>query len=256
MHKNKKILTSAIFILAFLALGAAPAEATFFGDCGWSFWKPSCWNTFAKKKLDLQIDFAGYYNKPVDGHPNAGFWRPQDLTCQDFFNFDDIKPGDWGEGTISLHLKNQDAWGCLYIRPKKNDDKSSNEPELLEDEKNLPRDIWDGELAENMKLRIWADICKISPAKIGDNIYQENCDRLLYDATAPISSLKLTLADSAQKNIFTGKMESIKKNKDYFVGVDWHIPGSVGNIIQSDSYKADITFYVEQAEGNRSFKCK
>jgi len=252
----RRISKSLIIIFAVLTLGAPKAEAFFDNFC-WPFWG-NCqwnWNNFHKKKLDLKIDFSGYYNKPVDGYPNAGHWWPTDLTCQNFFSFDDIKPGDFGEGTISLHLKNQDAWGCAIIRPTKNDDKSSPEPELLLDEKNKIADKWDGELAQNINFRIWADICAISPAIPGDNLYRPDCDRLLAGGTGPLSAVKLALADSANANVFTGVSGPLKKDKTYYLGADWNVSIDVGNIIQTDTYKADITFFAEQAEGNASFRC-
>lgn len=246
---SKRLSKSLIIVLAILTFGGYEAYACFVQG------KEPIWNTFAKKKLELTIDFSGYYNKLVDGHPNAGHWKPQDLSCQDFFHFDDVKPGDFGEGTISLHLKNQDAWGCAIIRPTENNDHGSSEPELLVDAKDNSKDQWDGELAQNLNLRVWADICAVSPAKPGDNIFQPNCDKILYDKAAPLNSLKLVLADSANQNVFTGKTESIKHDKDYYLGADWNVPSVVGNIIQTDTYKADVTFYTEQAEGNDGFKC-
>jgi hypothetical protein len=245
----KRLSKSLILVVAVLAFSGYEAYACFVQG------KEPFWDNFTHKKMDLEIDFAGYYNKAVDGHPNAGYWKPRDLSCQDFFNFDDIKPGDWGEGTISLHLKNQDAWGCAIIRPTKNDDRSSNEPELLVDQPDLHGDKWDGELAQHLNFEIWADICKISPAKLGDNIFQPDCDRLLTSGTGPLDSIKLPLADSANPNVFTETMGPLKKDKTYYIGAKWSVPEDTGNIIQTDTYKADIAFFAEQSDGNSNFRC-
>jgi hypothetical protein len=245
----RRLCKSLLLVFAILAFSGYEAYACFVQG------REPFWNMFGSKKMELTVDFSGYYNKPVDGHPNAGFWKPANLTCHDFFSFKDIKPGDFGEGTISLHLKYQDSWECLIIRPTENDDRSSNEPELLVDVKDNPKDHWDGELAQNMNLRIWADTCAVSPAKPGDNIYQENCDRLISSGPFPLTTFKFPLADSANKNVFTGKIESIKHDKNYFIGADWELPSGVGNIVQTDTYKADITFFAEQADGNGGFLC-
>ena len=50
-----------------------------------------------------------------------------------FFNFYDVKPGDEGENTISIHLDTNPAWMCLDVEVTKNDDVDCNEPELLDD---------------------------------------------------------------------------------------------------------------------------
>jgi len=222
--------------------------------------KQHCWQRWghhwhSKKKLDLKIDYEGYYNKQVDGQPNAGHWSPRDLRCERFFNFRDIKPGDFGEGTVSLHLKNQDAWACMIVKPKMNDDRRSSEPELQLDEKDNRRNKWDGELAQNLDFRIWADICKKDGAKTGDNVFQPNCDQLLYEGTAPLDDLKISLADWKNGNVFTDNKQPLKKNKEYFIGMDWQFPASVGNEAQTDTYQVDIEFEAVQKNGNEKFEC-
>ncbi|MDP1619689.1 MAG: hypothetical protein Q8M12_01680, partial [bacterium] len=213
------------------------------------------WHNFPDKKLDLEISYAGYYNKDADNHPNAGSWRQQDLTTQKFFDFYDIKPGDFGEGTIGLRLKHQDAWGCATIRPTENDDNGSTEPELFEDAQNVAADKWDGELAKKINFKIWADVCSKRYVKAGDNVFQPDCDRLITSGTGPLQELDLVLADTENPNVFNGNMGPLKKNKNYYIGVDWNIDSDVGNIIQTDSYKADITFFVQQSVGNQDFRC-
>lgn len=211
-----------------------------------------CWH---KKKLDLKIDYEGYYNKEVDGQPNAGHWRPKNLRCDRFFNFRDIKPGDFGEGTISLHLRHRNAWLCAKIEPRRNDDKRSTEPELLEDERDRRRNRWDGELAQNLNFRIWADICMNDGAEIGDNVYQPDCDSLLHQGTAPLEKLYLPLVDTEIGNVFTGSTGPLKKNRKYYLGMDWKVPVAVSNEIQTDTYRADIEFLAIQAKNNKSFTC-
>ncbi len=245
----KRFYKSLIIIAIIATMGGYEAYACFVQG------QEPIWNTYSKKKLDLEIDYAGYYNKDVDGNPNAGHWRQKDLTHQKFFNFDDVKPGDWGEGTISLHLKNQDAWGCAIIRPTENDDISSVEPELLEDDAENNSNAWDGELAQNLNFTVWADVCKKNHVKPGDNIYQPNCDQLLTSGTGPLQTLILPLADSENTNVFSGNIGPLTQNKDYYLGVSWTVLDSVGNIIQTDSYKADIEFYAKQSDKNKSFRC-
>lgn len=246
----KRILTSVLTIAAVVAVGYL-ATSAFFSDT-----ETSVGNLFQAGAIDLKIDYDGYYNKVVDGQPNAGSWELTDLNQEHrFFDFDDIKPGDYGEGTISLLVYNNDAWACATITPTSNDDVSSTEPELeAGDVENDVNNLWDGELAQNMQFKIWADVCNVE-ATPGDNIYQEGCDILLTQGTGPLSPVTWPLADSTA-NVFTGVAgQPIIGSQDYFIGVEWTLPSSVGNIVQTDKYTADISFYAEQSRNNPDFKC-
>ena len=46
-----------------------------------------------------------------------------------FFEFDDIKPGDFGENTINIHVDNNDAWLRMIIKDVTDLDNSCTEPE-------------------------------------------------------------------------------------------------------------------------------
>lgn len=111
-----------------------------------------------------------------------------------------------------------------------------------------------------MQFRIWADVCNrqaitdVSAATPGDNIYQADCDKLLTEGSGPIGPVIWALADSVTPNIFTGSGPLLGKDT-YYIGVEWGIPDGVGNIIQSDKYQADISFYTEQWRNNPNFKC-
>src|SRR3972149_427721 len=63
-------------------------------------------NILAAGKLDLKIDNTSYLNHATS---SATTWESKDLTSSDFFfNFNDLKPGDEGEDTISVHVDNND----------------------------------------------------------------------------------------------------------------------------------------------------
>ena len=76
----------------------------------------SAGNTFAAGAIDLKIDNHSYYNGALSASTT---WELADLDDGNgpsgegkylFFNFHDLKPGDWGEDTISVHVKDNDAW--------------------------------------------------------------------------------------------------------------------------------------------------
>lgn len=199
------------------------------------------------------MDFDGYYNQAVNGQPNAGHWTLTDLTTEKFFDLNDVKPGDTGEGTISLHLDNNDAWGCVTITPTANIENGCTAPELVS-EPSCNAD-GNGELAQNLQFQIWADTCNTGEGvHPGDNIYQPQCDTLLTQGSGPVSPVTWALADSTHPNVFTGS-GALVGNADYFIGAGWTLPSNVGNEVQSDKYQADISFKTEQSRNNPSFLC-
>lgn len=107
----RKVIIS-LSIIGAVAAVAVGATTAFFSDT-----ETSTGNTFTAGSIDLKIDFDGYFNQVADGHPNAGSWDEKDLVAgvDKFFDFDDLKPGDFGEGTISLHVYDNDAWGRMLI---------------------------------------------------------------------------------------------------------------------------------------------
>lgn len=251
-------IVKSLAVIAFVAAIAVGATSSYFSDT-----ETSTGNTFTAGAIDMKVDFDGYYNQEVNGQPNAGTWELTDLTTEKFFNFSDLKPGDFGEGTISLHVDNNDAWACMTVTPVKNDDMSSMEPELeAGDIQEDPADLWDGELAQALTGMIWADVCdgKVNTqyprAYPGDNIYQENCDRYIGSGFAPYNgAITLPLADS-DYNVFTGtSRQPLTGLLNYYIGISWSLPYTTGNMVQTDSYVSDISFYTEQSKNNPEFYC-
>src|SRR3989338_6812988 len=145
----KKIILSTSTLLAVIAI-VVGATTAFYGDV-----ETSSGNTLSAGAIDLGIDNESYYN----GLLNEGTsWELAfDLDDNEgpadgkylFFNFLDLKPGDWGEDTISVHVKDNDSWACLDISITEDDDESCNEPELKDDPTcdDPDADPDDGELA-------------------------------------------------------------------------------------------------------------
>ena len=257
--KMKKILFSAGMII-FVAAVAYGATGAFFSDT-----ETSTGNTFTAGAIDLKVDSKCTYNGATSDQ--CGTWDLKDLVGgpqvvgDRFFNFSDIKPGDKGENTVSLHVYNNDAWACVNVIPTKNDDVSSTEPELAVDVPNTDS-IYDGELAQNMNFKIWADICtpnvggtRYPNAVAGNNIYEPDCDILLTQGAGPIVPTAYALATPAG-NVFGGVLGTpLNGTQTYYLGAEWSIPTTTGNIAQTDTYQADISFYVEQSRNNPNFVC-
>ena len=122
----KKILMS-VAMLAFVGVTVAGLTGAFFSDT-----ETSTGNTFTAGAIDLGIDNESYYN----GVYNEGTsWL---MTCDLddangpylFFNFRDLKPGDWGEDTISLHVDNNPAWVCAEVTLTSDEENKITEPEM------------------------------------------------------------------------------------------------------------------------------
>ncbi|MHA1482061.1 MAG: TasA family protein [Candidatus Heimdallarchaeaceae archaeon] len=264
---NKKIIIS-LSVIAVVAAVVVGGTIAYFSDT-----ETSTGNTFTAGAIDLRIDSECHYyqnGEPIDCRDaedlEFGTWELTDLEdgAHKFFAFGDLKPGDYGEDTISLHVYNNDAWACVTLGPLTNDDNGCNEPESEVDGTCGPGE---GELGDNLYFKIWADTCRrlgsnfpvvIAPALPGDNIYQPDCDVLLTEGPAngdPLSGVTWTLADSTG-NVFDIQGEGpLVGSNDYYLGVGWYIPSDVGNIIQTDSVSGDISFYVEQSRNNPNFKC-
>lgn len=229
----KRILISLLTVGAVAGTTWA-ATGAFFSDT-----ETSENNTFVAGAIDLKVDYTGYYNEEVGGDPWVQ-WDLEDLTeSRRFFDFEDLKPGDFGEGTISLHVYNNPAWACVTIDPTMNDDNGSTEPELELDEPDGDS-IFDGELAQSLQFEIWADTNCNNTLDAGEQV--------LTSGSGPVTPRMWPIADSQTS-------EPLDPQEDYCIGVNWNLPEEVGNEAQTDKYMADISFYVAQARNNEQFTC-
>jgi predicted ribosomally synthesized peptide with SipW-like signal peptide len=277
----KKILLSTALILfvgGALALGSTGA---FFSDS-----ETSGSNTFAAGSIDLKIDNSSYYN----GVLNPGTtWELSDLTIEKFFDFLDLKPADYGEDTISLHVDTNDAYLCANVTLTSNNDNGINEPEAGDGDTTSADG--EGELADNVKFIWWADD--------GDNVLEQGENVI---SQGPIGELQInepypfTLADS-DENIWTGIGGPVKGEETLYIGKAWcfgdissaPLPQSslggratttpaqdgngnqimgepadggflcngsqLNNITQTDSLTADVTFTAIQSRNNANYQC-
>jgi predicted ribosomally synthesized peptide with SipW-like signal peptide len=274
---------SRILLGLVLILGAGGALATgtsaYFSDT-----ETSSGNTFTAGAIDLQVDNTSYYN----GVLNQGTtWTVTNLTIEKFFDFNDVKPDDYGEDTISLHVDTNDAYMCANVSLTSNDDNSINEPEG--EDGDVTDGAGAGELADLMEFIWWADD--------GDNVLEDNEDVI---SQGPIGALDLdatttvTLADSTT-NIWTGAPGPVDGETTYYIGKAWCF-GDIGaapvtqdgqtnvmspagnnagtaaagepedggiscdgsaldNQSQTDSLTADVEFTAVQSRNNPGFQC-
>jgi predicted ribosomally synthesized peptide with SipW-like signal peptide len=272
---NTKILLSGAVILAASAV-IVGATFAFFSDT-----ETSTANTLAAGDIDLQIDNESYVTNNLGvlvASPTTS-WDLTDLTIQKFFDFTDIKPGDIGEDTISLHVGSNDAWVCAAARITDNSDVDCTEPELTDDPTCTTPGSNQGELSSQVNFSFWADD--------GDNVLEVGETPFL---TGPISGLgqagQIALVDSAGGPFGPSP---IPGGQDRFIGKAWCFgtltPGAVAqdgigktagpntngplvrgtgftcdgslvnNAAQTDRVMADLQFFAVQSRNNGTFTC-
>ncbi len=272
---NTRILLSGATILAASAV-IIGATFAFFSDT-----ETSTGNTLAAGAIDLKIDNSSYYKDPATGNIVSrpeNSWDLSDLTIEKFFSFTDIKPGDIGEDTISVHVNDNDAYVCAAAQVTEDSDVTYTEPELDDDSTVDEGDPLgsDGELAENLNFAFWADD--------GDNVLEESeADSIFLEG--PISALgqagQIALADSTN-NVWTEGTAPVTGGSTLYIGKAWCFgdlvanPASEGtdnpavrnltgfdcngasganNAAQTDRVIGDLQFYAVQSRNNPTFSC-
>ena len=276
---NKKILLSASLIAAAAAIVVGGTIA-YFTDT-----ETSTGNTFTAGSIDLKIDSKATYNgEPVE----AATWDQKDLDIQSdkFFNFQDLKPGDKGENTISLHVYDNDAWGRFTVANLSDDENDLVDPEV-EAGDDTPGDEngkSGGELGQNLKFTVWLDqgsvpgFQNIGPdgQPFGETFDPEEGDNVMNGMEEPfwegvlaemgtwnISDVLKMYAPATSTEDYSpdghnnyGPYQGIAADgrmvgsTTYYFGVAWELPLDTGNEVQSDSLTADMIFEVVQHRNN------
>jgi len=281
----KKILISLAIIGAVGAI-AAGATGAFFSDT-----ETSTGNTFTAGAIDLTIDNTCYYNAQAC---TDGFWGGvaangvcscnfdlRDLTDELFFDLADLKPGDWEEDTISIHVDNNESWVCADVTLTSNKDVTCTDPEIPDDlaANGVACGAGDsnsnGDLAQELTFIWWADD--------GDNVLED--DERLITPDGKLGDLgvgntaTVALADSNRNiwNVAGGPLAGSSTRLigkafcfgDFRIdpvpagrGVDPTVdPGffcdgvSVDNASQTDNVTMDVAFRAVQSRNNSSFVC-
>ena len=248
-HINKTILfriTVVVFVLA-LVLIAAAVRGNELGETYATF--------YYGKGFDLRIDSHAIYNG--EEVPRST-WSLKNLHPykDKFFKLRDVKPGDFGEATISFHV-NKDAWVCLDFENLKERENGENEPESLEDTSGSP---WEGELADGTEFFAWYDD--------GDDEFEEGEIPIFgtstQAATEVLKNKTYALADSIAGDAFPA-------NETSYIGIAWCAGDlevdvenatvtcdgeALGNAAQTDSFSVDLSFRAVPKEHNDRFTCE
>jgi len=266
----KKIILS-LAIIAVVGAIVVGATTAFFSDT-----ETSTGNTFTAGAIDLKIDNTCHYNGgecvcnndnvctwnggPYNGEPCSCTWLSKDLDGDVFFNFNDVKPGDYGEDTISFDLTSNPAWACVYVENIVDTDNTCVEPEV-EAEGSDCAPTNDGELDENLHITAWLETDCDNVLDSGEEIIVDN--KLLSNYIDGQTSFVIPVADNSDDSL-RGNGVPLPQGH-YCVGIAWCLgtvkaDGScdgtnVGNEVQTDKVGANLKFYVEQARNNSGFTC-
>jgi predicted ribosomally synthesized peptide with SipW-like signal peptide len=176
----------------------------------------------------------------------CNLWDFKDLAQGDiFWNFDDVKPGDWGRNVISYHVYDNDAYMCTFLE-KTDLENTMTPPES-------PPDVEgpEGELSKYLDVFVWHDLN-------GNGIY-EGEPVIAHEKFANMDNWPIAQPPGSP----------IKASTDNYIGVAWCF-GVLGvsegnpftcdgdgdyNKAQTDSLIVDLNFYAEQARHNSEFSC-
>lgn len=214
----------------------------------------STFGTFTTGGIDLKIDSKSWYNGQTV--PSAT-WAMKNLTptADKFFNYPDVKPGDFGCEVISMHVQKGEAWLCLDFKNLSSKDNSQNEPESISD----PNGATKGELADNLQFFGWIDN--------GDNAYKPG-ERIIFGTSTKAASTVLNGRSYAVGDFKNGN--SCRQNESRYVGMCWcagvltvnmqtgkmTCDGSkLGNIAQTDSVTLDVAIRALSSTGDPKFLC-
>ena len=212
---SKRILASLI-IVGLVAATVGNSTVALLNDQ-----ETSSENTFSTGEIDLTIDWNESYNG-------------ENVERQEFtdnpgpiFNFTDLKPGDHGEATVSIHLEDNPGW--VWMRGIETKDEEVVE---TESETSMGDTDPDGELDDELIFTIWRDD--------GDNVLEDG------EEVIEEGSLR-SMQDSLEDGLLLGEFDS---SETEYIGIKWEIPRDVGNRIQKDIVEIEYDFYAEQRRHN------
>ena len=191
------------------------------------------------------------YKLTINGNCGAAYfqnhcelWQSTDLDgSQTFFNFDDVKPGDFGTNVISLHVDSNDAYACLLTSNENDQDNTLVDPEVA-----LGDDLDDGELSQFIKVFAWND-------SDNDGVYEGETQ--LLPPNTPLVDIELLQLS------LTGGGPTVYVGLAWCAGTQSVVGNTIscngapmGDIAQTDSFTASLTAYAEQQRNNPDFDCE
>lgn len=202
--------------------------------------------------LDLKINNKTFYNGALQ--PTLS-WTLKNLVPSNdkFFNFSDVKPGDTGTTTMSIHLKNSSAYVCLDFKNLKDEENGINEPESELDNTNS------GELSSEIEFFSWYDD--------GDNAFEVG-EKPLFGTSIQMASVIMASTTYALSDYLNGPAFPVNQTK--YIGITWCAGNltvnlatakitcdatAMGNEAQTDSMSVDVSIRAVSSTQQPKFTC-
>lgn len=199
------------------------------------------------KVVELNCDYD------LPGAQSCQLWEETNLSNQKFFNFNDIKPADFGTNVISLHVSSNDAYACLIVGNKDDKENTLLSPETADgDLPNVGNLNGFGELSNYINVFTWGDTD-------GDGLFDK-----------PAGESAITLVPVSLGSVGNIASSTLSTTVTQNIGLAWcagtltvdNTSGAFScdgdgmpNKAQSDSFTADLTAYAEQVRNNSTFNC-
>ncbi len=176
-------------------------------------------------------------------------WQEKDLAGEQFFQFNDIKPGDRGRDVISLHVYDNDAYACLLVASSTDAEGTYGEVEIAADDTSSTT----GELGAALAVFYWYDLD-------GDGEYEP----LLGETEIETGTMQDTVI-----GLFEPASTFLRATTTAYVGLAWCAGEQAVDVngiitcsgsaltdeIQTDMFSANIELYAEQMRNNADFSC-
>lgn len=257
-------------------------------------------NRLVAGELDLKVDWAQTYNgEPVNAFPDEDgddvqdpiqsreqiaqesglpidspsvetMFRDQFVDIPDDYlrpliELEDVKPGDSGEITFSLHLFDNAGYIWMNGRCIENAENGIVEPERDDPDEVEASGPLSGELAQAIRVALWYDD--------GDNVHETDetiifrgslrelalllCDGIALDGdrSTPFSSVNIVTGDAFEDSLLAANglsddRECFDASTTHHLGLRWELPVDHANELQTDSVRFDLGFYTEQCRHN------
>jgi len=240
---NKKILMGLLAVAA-IAVVATAGTIAFFSDN-----EVSKDNNFIAGSIDLKVADTNVFTHQASDSTQGG-WDFKDLgTTEQFFNFSDLKPGDWGKDTAKLKVSTNDAYVCGNVKLTEEKENLAVDPE---------KDLGDtdestGELQNYLQFNAWVDMdCDMQLEEAdGDKVIADGLmSNLTLNQNYPFYVGEVKAGDDKKvcihKKWCFGNWTSVAEGCDGSGEQNW---------AQTDSVKGDISFYAVQTRHNTQPDC-
>jgi len=200
--------------------------------------------------IETRQTIANDASQPVDSPSVETAFREQFADVPDdrsgpLIELDDVKPGDEGEVTFSLHLFDNPGYIWIGSSNQSHAEGGFTEPELDDidevDSGGTPSGSQEGDLIDRIEATLWYDD--------GDN-QQQDGETTIVSGTLRTVLCRLGGGIALDADPATDTRDCFPGGTTRHLGLRWSVPVDHANEIQSDSVTFDLGFATEQCRHN------